>query len=122
MQFGRIGGMTVLESDGPFDGAQEDKINEIGNQITQHVIGMHPHSISNGPVESALLHQPFLFDGDISVQEALARVHPLLHVKQVARFQCGEEAAGVQEESGLLSIDVGESLEPETYQPAAAAA
>ena len=68
----------------------------VGQQLCQHIVGMNPQSLGNPDAEgedkdvnTQLLHQEFLMDSDVSVNQWL--VENGIQVKDFVRFQCGEE-------------------------------
>ena len=68
----------------------------VGQQLCQHIVGMNPQSLGNPDAEgeekdknTQLLHQEFLMDSDVSVNQWL--IENGIQVKDFVRFQCGEE-------------------------------
>ena len=71
---------------------------EIGRQLAQHVVGMNPSTVAtldedasaNKDSETAMIHQEFLLNPDVTVSEFLQQNSA--DIQDFIRFECGETA------------------------------
>ena len=69
-------------------------IEQIGQQLSQHVVGMNPQSVGSKDTKDAkeketqMIHQEFLLDSDLTVGQFLKLNH--VELKNFIRFKCGE--------------------------------
>ncbi|XP_014204136.1 elongation factor Ts, mitochondrial [Copidosoma floridanum] len=102
--FGRYGALVAFKT-------TDDK-ETIGKQLCQHIIGMNPTKIGDPEIdveksedsdnEKILIHQDFLFDSTITVQELLEETNT--QILDFARFEMGEVVEGQQ---SLDAVETG---------------
>ncbi|XP_008211425.1 elongation factor Ts, mitochondrial [Nasonia vitripennis] len=101
--YGRYGALLAYKT----EETQED----IGKQLCQHIIGMNPTKIGdpevdqpqkNSDEETALIHQEFLLDPSMTVQQLLAETKT--QILDFARFEMGEVVEGQQ---SLDAVETG---------------
>ncbi|XP_015126015.1 elongation factor Ts, mitochondrial [Diachasma alloeum] len=102
--FGRYGALLAFKS------PSENKT--LGMQLCQHIIGMNPtkigqpgvdEPISNADDETTMIHQEFLLDPSLTVQQLLLGAH--IEIVDFARFEMGEDPEPSEE-----TVDTAEPM------------
>lgn len=101
--FGRYGALLAFQC--------QSENQQLGLQLCQHIIGMNPSKIgnaegdeplSNSDEETIMIHQDFLLDPSLSVQQVLLGAHA--EVIDFARFEMGESTESNEDIDQATSV------------------